>query len=293
MPNLHHLELFYHVARAGGITAATRSMSYGIQQPAVSGQISSLETELGMRLFQRRPFRLTPAGEELFGFLAPFFGKLPMVVDSISGKASKRLRLSAPTLAIREHLPQIIADMRMKVPDLELSLFEASKERSFGLLDNEEVDLAVVEFEGKPPTNYQSRLLAKLALVLLLPPGMKVPRKGIKAIAGKMPLIRLPEQEPLARLFVKGLASHGLEWAPEIEVSGIDLITSYVEKGFGCGLGLEIRGVSLPPTISVMKLPGFSKLEIHGVWRGKAHPLAEEALAELGRIGTKLSAGGA
>ena len=39
LPNLHHLELFYHVARAGGITAAVRSMPYGIQQPAVSGQI--------------------------------------------------------------------------------------------------------------------------------------------------------------------------------------------------------------------------------------------------------------
>ena len=39
-PNLHHLELFYHVARHGGITAAARSMPYGIQQPAISGQIS-------------------------------------------------------------------------------------------------------------------------------------------------------------------------------------------------------------------------------------------------------------
>ncbi len=36
--NVHHLELFYFVAKYGGITPAVRQMPYGIQQPAVSGQ---------------------------------------------------------------------------------------------------------------------------------------------------------------------------------------------------------------------------------------------------------------
>jgi len=38
--NIHHLELFYYVAKHGGIAAAVRKMPYGIQQPAVSGQIA-------------------------------------------------------------------------------------------------------------------------------------------------------------------------------------------------------------------------------------------------------------
>ena len=41
--NIHHLELFYFVAKYEGITAAVRKMPYGIQQPAVSGQILQLE----------------------------------------------------------------------------------------------------------------------------------------------------------------------------------------------------------------------------------------------------------
>ena len=56
--NIHHLELFYHVARHGGISSATRKIPYGIQQPAVSGQILQLEKSLGLKLFQRRPFAL-------------------------------------------------------------------------------------------------------------------------------------------------------------------------------------------------------------------------------------------
>ncbi len=41
--NVHHLELFYHVARYGGIMPAVRNIPYGIQQPAVSSQIAQLE----------------------------------------------------------------------------------------------------------------------------------------------------------------------------------------------------------------------------------------------------------
>ena len=71
--NIHHLELFYYVAMHEGIAGAVRNMPYGIQQPAVSAQVIQLENDLGITLFQRRPFGLTPAGEELFGFIKPFF----------------------------------------------------------------------------------------------------------------------------------------------------------------------------------------------------------------------------
>jgi DNA-binding transcriptional LysR family regulator len=44
--NIHHLELFYYVAKHGGIAPAVRKMPYGIQQPAVSRQITRLEEAL-------------------------------------------------------------------------------------------------------------------------------------------------------------------------------------------------------------------------------------------------------
>ncbi len=71
--NIHHLELFYYVAKHGGIMPAVRNIPYGIQQPAVSAQVAQLEEFLGVTLFQRRPFALTPAGEKLYGFIQPFF----------------------------------------------------------------------------------------------------------------------------------------------------------------------------------------------------------------------------
>ena len=72
--NIHHLELFYYVAKHGGVSAASRRIPYGIQQPAISAQIIQLEVNLGATLFHRRPFKLSKAGETLYRFIDPFFG---------------------------------------------------------------------------------------------------------------------------------------------------------------------------------------------------------------------------
>ena len=83
--NIHHLELFYYVAKHGGVSAAARKMPYGIQQPAISAQVLRLEQELGVTLFQRRPFRLTSPGQDLYQFIEPFFGGLTEIGRRLRG----------------------------------------------------------------------------------------------------------------------------------------------------------------------------------------------------------------
>jgi DNA-binding transcriptional LysR family regulator len=109
--NIHHLELFYFVAKHGGIAAAVRNIPYGIQQPAVSGQIAKLEESLGTKLFQRRPFALSPTGTELFEFIRPFFENIDVVAERLRqnsfaaianrGSGDRAARLSAANLATR------------------------------------------------------------------------------------------------------------------------------------------------------------------------------------------------
>src|SRR5690242_11192745 len=94
--NIHHLELFFYIAKHGGISAAARNMPYGIQQPAISGQITQLEKSLGLSLFHRRPFALTAAGKALFAEIEPFFSRLRELPSHLKGQADQRLRLAAP-----------------------------------------------------------------------------------------------------------------------------------------------------------------------------------------------------
>src|SRR5580698_3379308 len=81
--NVHHLELFFYVAKHGGIMPAVRNIPYGIQQPAVSAQVAQLEEYLGTTLFQRRPFGLTAEGEKLYRFIEPFFGNLEKIAGEL------------------------------------------------------------------------------------------------------------------------------------------------------------------------------------------------------------------
>src|ERR1700753_3365679 len=106
--NVHHLELFYFVARHGGIMPAVRNIPYGIQQPAISAQVAQLEEYLGVTLFQRRPFILTPEGEKLFSFIQPLFSNLDKMAAEFQGGQTRLFRIGASTIILRDHLPSLL-----------------------------------------------------------------------------------------------------------------------------------------------------------------------------------------
>src|SRR5438105_4712756 len=101
--NVHHLELFYYVARHGGIMEAVRNIPYGIQQPAISGQVAQLEEHLGVTLFNRRPFSLTPEGEKLYKFIFPFFSNIEKITSEMQGGEARHIRIGASSIILRDH----------------------------------------------------------------------------------------------------------------------------------------------------------------------------------------------
>lgn len=280
-PNLHHLELFHHVAAAGGISAAVRAMPYGIQQPAVSAQISRLEADLGVSLFQRRPFRLTPAGEELHAFLDPFFRRLPEVAAQVAGKAERQLRLAAPTAVIREYLPAVLAEVRRRFPEVEISLKDARHTEMLESLESGETDLAVIEQEGRTPRGMKHKVLIELPLVLWLPPGMDIPRGGVARLAATAPLLRPPSDTVMARLFEKGLRKLGIDWPVRMELRTADLALEYAARGFGVGVGHQLPSGQPPMGVTPLPLPGFPPLVVAAMWRGRLKPAAALVLEGL------------
>src|SRR5438128_3672510 len=136
--NIHYLELFYYVAKHGGIAAAVRNMPYGIQQPAISGQIARLEEALGAKLFNRRPFSLLPAGVELFEFVKPFFDDVEKVAGRIRG-ASQQLRIAAPSIGLHDYVPELLRRVRRRFPTFRLQLHEAARAGAERLLQAGEI----------------------------------------------------------------------------------------------------------------------------------------------------------
>jgi DNA-binding transcriptional LysR family regulator len=289
--NIHHLELFYYVARHGGITEAVRNIPYGIQQPAVSGQVAQLEEYLGVTLFQRRPFALTPAGEKLFHFIEPFFANLDGMASELQGGKARQIRIGATTIVLRDHLPELCQSVRKRFPNLKISLREGYPAEFESLLLKEELDLAVTAIEKKPAPGLRSVALVELPLVLLVEKSSAITsaeqlwrRDRIEEA-----LICLPGAEALCKNFQRGLARLGVDWFPGIEVSSVDLIETYVANGFGVGLSVRVPDAKISPKVRTVPLPDFAPVILGALWRGKTSALLQAFLDEIQLRAKRLS----
>ncbi len=278
--NVHHLELFYYVARHGGIMEAVRNIPYGIQQPAVSGQVAKLEEHLGVALFQRRPFALTPEGEKLYQFIAPFFGGLEKMTAELQGGKARHITIGASEVVLREHLPELFVSVLKKFPGLKISLRSGYIAQLEELLLKDEVDLLITLLEGRPAPGTSSITLLELPVVLLVPQNHPVKSADELWKRDRIDdaLICLPPAEPLCRRFQQWLADAGVEWFPSIEASSLELIEVYVAGGLGIGLTPALPGKNLPSGLRALPLKGFPPLVIGALWRGQKTPLIETIL---------------
>jgi DNA-binding transcriptional LysR family regulator len=281
--NVHHLELFYYVARHGGIMPAVRNIPYGIQQPAVSSQISHLEEFLGVTLFQRRPFALTTDGEKLFQFIQPFFANLDKLAIEIQGGQARHIRIGASTIVLREYLPELFQNVRKKFPGLKISLREGFPAQLEAMLQADEIDLAITLIEKKSAPGIHSLALLELPPVLLVEKHSRLKSAAELWRRDKIeePLICFPPGEPLGKSFQQKLRELGVDWFPSIEASSADLIETYVANGLGIGVSVAIPKKSLPPKVRALALDGFPPVTIGALWRGRKTPLLQTFLDEV------------
>lgn len=280
--NVHHLELFYYVARHGGIMEAVRNMPYGIQQPAVSAQVAQLEEFLGVTLFQRRPFQLTPQGEKLYQFIFPFFSGLDKMAEELQGGEARHIRIGASLIILRDHVPELVQTVKRKYPGLKISLREGYPAHLESLLLKDELDLVFTLIEKKAPPGINSEVLMELPLVLLVEKNSKVTSVEQLWKRDKIEdtLISLPAGENLTKNFLQHLTELEVEWFPSIEASSVDLVETYVARGLGIGVAVAVPKKPLHANVRALPLPGFSPAIIGALWRGRMTPLLQAFLAE-------------
>ena len=276
--NIHHLELFYYVAKHEGISNAVRKIPYGIQQPAVSAQIALLEESLDATLFHRRPFKLTETGQALYEFIEPFFSKLKKTADDLRGGESQRVRVGASHIILSEHMPVIMEKVREDRPNLRVSLLSGHQPTLETALLAREIDVAVTVLEREPPTGIEARSLLEIPLVLVARRSSKIRSLDDLFETQKTtePLICLPADEPVTKIFRTGLANAGVDWHTTLEVNSFDLAEKLAAKGFGFGIGVVSPSSKRGPGVRAIPLPGFPTLKIGVLWQGKLEGLLKK-----------------
>lgn len=290
--NVHHLELFFHVAKHGGISQAVRNMPYGIQQPAVSGQVIQLEEFLGVTLFQRRPFALTPAGQELYDFIKPFFSNLTPMADKLRGGVSQHLRIAASETVLRSFLPGMLQELKKSFPKLKVSLREGYHPQVLNWLQGQEIDLSIGLLGGSPPAGIHAQPMFELPLALLVPKTSPLQTAAELWRQDRIAdsLITVPSNEPIRQAFQEGLRRRKVDWPVGIEVSSIEMVQSYVAHGYGIGVVVHLPELPLYPEVRVLSLPDFKPVTFGVLWQGRKTPVLDGILQIVARRAQQLTA---
>jgi DNA-binding transcriptional LysR family regulator len=170
---VHQLAYFESVSRHLHFTRAAEELN--VAQPSVSQQIRKLETELGAPLFHRmkRHVALTEAGKTFLPHARAVLQRLDEArreVHELSGLRRGSLAVGAPPSVGTHLLPRALAAFSRRHPGIALAFREAGSRTLLGLLEQGELDLAVVIQPIRHPA-LETRLLLEEELLLAVPRG--------------------------------------------------------------------------------------------------------------------------
>lgn len=150
---MHQLRYAAAVADAGSFTAAAQALH--VSQSGISAQVARLESELGLRLFERGGRRVvtTPAGEQLLvrirGVLAGL-DDIRSVASQHLGLLRGRARVGAVAGLSWPVFLDALAGLRTTHQELEISLTEGISEQLQQEVADGRLDVAVVSWAGSP-----------------------------------------------------------------------------------------------------------------------------------------------
>jgi LysR family transcriptional regulator, transcription activator of glutamate synthase operon len=269
---LRHLRYFEAVARLSHVTRAAAELH--IAQPALSKQISQLEQELGVALFDRvgRNVRLTEAGEALL----PHARTIMAQVEAARGAMAERVGLrkgratvGTPPTVGTQLLPQALAGFHQRYPGIELRVHEAGVQTLLDLLETGLTDVAIVTL----PVEDEHLTVVPLFtedLVVALPPGHRLAAFKSVALAdlAHESWVLSPENYELRLSTLEACNRAGFTPKVVLDGSEMDTLLRLVAAGVGIALvpSLAVKGNNELRTLQISDMEVRRSLGL--VWRG-------------------------
>jgi DNA-binding transcriptional LysR family regulator len=249
---LRHLRYFAALAEELHFGRAAQRLH--IVQPALSKQIASLETEIGVQLFHRtkRRVTITDAGRVLYDEVRVILQRIERAVETAQMTAAGQigsLDLGFVGPAMWSVLPKLLAEHHRRLPDVRFRLSELSSVAQIASLRDGTLDAGFVRLPLHDYDDVEFRVVLTEPFVVTLPerhPAAASPSVDLAALAAE-PFIFVPRRvEP--GFYDRCIAlcqSYG--FSPKI-----------VEEGSGptaiCGMVATGLGITLSPA-SILNAP--------------------------------------
>ena len=283
---LRHLRYFEAVARHSHVTRAAAELH--IAQPALSKQISQLEQELGVALFDRvgRNVRLTEAGEALL----PHARAAMTQVEAARAEMAERIGLrrgrasiGTPPTVGTQLLPTVLAAFNKRYPGIELRLHEAGVQTLLDLLETGLTDVAVVTLPVEDEHLTVVPLFTEEMVIAVWKDHPLATRTTVQISDLKdEPWVLSPENYELREATLNACQAAG--FAPRVVLDGgeTDTLLRFVVAGIGVAL---VPRLAVQNTSDLVALPvSDQKLQrsLGLVWRGdRAASPAARAMREF------------
>ncbi|MEU8524334.1 MULTISPECIES: LysR family transcriptional regulator [Streptomyces] len=234
---LRHLVTFEKVAAVLSFTRAAAELKYA--QSSVTGQIRSLETSLGVELFERlgSRIRLTEAGERLLPYARRIIELNEEARAAVAGAEEPAGTIAVGTMEslTSYRLPPLLELFHHRHPKVRLTLRPTLGDATRQALLDGTYDIGfLMERETEHP-GLESEVLAPEPLVLVAGPGHPLAgRAGLtSADLAAAPLVGTEPGCPYRDLFEEELR----EWAPPfMEFGTIEATKKAVAGGLGLAL---------------------------------------------------------
>ena len=156
LPSLNALRVFVAVARSGGVSRAAEELN--LTHSAVSHQIRSLQSELGITLFEKsgRGLALTEQARVYVQRIESAFKEIEEATLDVTTHNRHRLRISTiPSFAARWLLPRL-GDFIATCPDVDVEVQSSHRAAD---VKGGEVDISIRFDTGPHPGLYSERLM--------------------------------------------------------------------------------------------------------------------------------------
>lgn len=292
---IRHLWLFLAVAEERHFGRAAQRL--GMSQPPLTEQIRVLEHALKVQLFERsrRGTQLTPAGLALVPEVRKLAEHLERIERAVREAVRGRegvLTIGAVTAVMVDLLPELIAKLRQRHPQVTVSVREIDSGEAAAALHNGDVDLALVRLDDPPAAGLAAAPLREERLAVALPPGhafAERTRLRLRDLAEEDFVLCFRRASPSYFDTLVG-ACRAAGFSPRIvhEVGSVSSQLAFV--ACGQGIALVPASVKRMAAASVVlrtladKTPGVT---VSAVWNpSRRHPLVDEAVALAGHAKT-------
>ena len=236
------LDTLLLVAEKRNFTRAAQALS--LTQPAVSHHISQLEQELGVRLFVRGngDLMLTPEGETVLGYVRRMKALEKKMAEELqeAGRRLTRLRIGITHTAESSIVAEVLARYTNENPGISITIVTDNINNLYDMLENFELDLAVVEGRSTRP-ELSALMLDTDYLVCVLAnthPLSHSPMITLDEIRQEKLILRLPNSETRVR-FESALAAIGesiADFQVILEVDNVATIKDLIRKNLGISI---------------------------------------------------------